>query len=102
MRKLKTLIKGAFIGLAVAALVQELRKPAEEREWHGRVANFVPYDFRFPTIERILSAYWNPDEPRIFTDRVLGVGWAINLGRLYAMARQCCQISGEREEDETE
>jgi hypothetical protein len=58
---------------------QELQKPREERTWHGRVAGLVPYDFRLPTAERVREAYWNPDEPRIFTDRVLGIGWAINL-----------------------
>ena len=39
----------------------------------------MPYDFRMPTLERIHQAYWNLNEPRLFTDRVLGVGWAINF-----------------------
>jgi len=39
----------------------------------GRFAN-VPYDFRFPTIERFKSRFWNPDDPRIFTPNVFGVG----------------------------
>lgn len=90
MTKLKNLIKYVAIGLAVAAIVQELRKPPEDRQWHGRVAGIVPYDFRFPTLDNILDAYWNPGEPRILTDRVLGVGWAINFGRLYRLAQECC------------
>jgi len=28
-----------------------------------------------------MEAYWNPADPRLFTDRVFGVGWAINLFR---------------------
>jgi hypothetical protein len=39
----------------------------------------VPYDFRPPTWERIRTAYWNPDSDRLFSDRVFGVGWAVNL-----------------------
>lgn len=79
MKRLRRFIVGLAMGLVAAAIYQEMRKPPEERAWHGRVAGFVPYDFRFPTRERIRQAYWNPDEPRIFTDRVLGLGWAINF-----------------------
>jgi hypothetical protein len=79
----------AFAGFALlaAAVTSELRKPAGESTWHGRLAGFVPYDLRPPTLERLRAAWWNPEEPRIFTDRVFGVGWAINLGRLARLAR---------------
>jgi hypothetical protein len=70
---------GLGMGLVAAVVYQELRKPPEERTWHGRIGGFMPYDFRPPTLERLREAYWNPDEPRIFTDRVLGLGWAINF-----------------------
>jgi hypothetical protein len=70
---------GLGMGLVAAAVYQELQKPPEERTWHGQVGGLVPYDFRPPTLERVREAYWNPDEPRILTDRVLGVGWAINF-----------------------
>jgi len=86
MRRLGTLIRMVGFGLIAAAIAQELKKPPEEREWHGEVAGFIPYDFRFPTVERIMDAYWNPDDPRIFTDKVIGVGWAVNLGRIYKLA----------------
>ncbi len=72
----------AIIG--VAAVVQELRKPKDERTWHGTVANFVPYDFRMPTVGRVRSTYWNPEGP-IVTSKVFGVGWALNLGALTKM-----------------
>lgn len=66
------------IGGAVA-VVQELRKPAGERTWHGKVADLVPYDFRRPTKDRIRETYWNPDGP-ILPGKVWGVGWALNFG----------------------
>jgi len=69
------------VGLVVAAIATELSKPEEERTWHGRVMGTVPYDFRPPTWERIRDAYWNPDSDSLFSDRVFGVGWAINLHR---------------------
>src|SRR5689334_19462654 len=44
-------------GLTVAAVVQELAKPADQRTWHGRIA-YVPYDFRIPTVDRLLASWW--------------------------------------------
>lgn len=73
----------AIIG--VIAIVQELRKPSDERTWHGKVADFVPYDFRMPTIGRVRSTYWNPEGP-ILSGKVFGVGWSPNLGALTRMA----------------
>jgi hypothetical protein len=32
-------------------------------------------------LERIRDAYWNPASDRLFSDRVFGVGWAVNLHR---------------------
>jgi hypothetical protein len=72
----------AIIG--VIAIVQELRKPADERTWHGDVAGFVPYDFRRPTMERVRTTYWNPEGP-VISGKVFGVGWAPNLGALARM-----------------
>lgn len=74
----------AIIG--VIAIIQELRKPSDERTWHGKVADFVPYDFRMPTMERLRSTYWNP-EGSVLPAKVFGVGWALNLGALTRMAR---------------
>lgn len=69
----------AIIG--VIAIIKELRKPSEERTWHGTVADFVPYDFRMPTVERVRDTYWNPDGP-VLSGKVFGVGWAPNFGVL--------------------
>ena len=69
----------AIIG--AIAVVQELRKPPDERTWHGKVADLVPYDFRVPTVERMQATYWNPDGP-FLPGKVFGVGWAFNFGAL--------------------
>jgi hypothetical protein len=81
VRRLRRFVKLAGFGLMVAAISQEMSKPESEREWHGKVLGVVPYDFRPPTWDRIRDAYWNPSDPRLFTDRVFGVGWAVNLYR---------------------
>jgi hypothetical protein len=73
------LLRMAVIGSIAGALYLELRKPPDERTWHGRLLGFVPYDFRIPTVERIRQAYWNPRSPKLFTDRPLGVGWSVNI-----------------------
>jgi len=80
--RLGNLLKIAAALLVATALYQELKKPPEEREWHGKVANFVPYEFRPPTLERLRERLWNPEDPRIFTEHVFGVGWAINFHTL--------------------
>lgn len=67
----------AIIG--VIAIVQELRKPAEQRTWSGKVSGLVPYDFRRPTVERVRGAYWNPEGP-VLSSKPWGVGWALNFG----------------------
>jgi hypothetical protein len=79
LRGLRRLLRVAVVGLFVAAVAAELSKPEDQRTWHGKVGGVVPYDFRPPTWERIRSAYWNPESDRLFSDRVFGVGWALNL-----------------------
>jgi len=75
-------MQATVVALALAAVFQELEKPEEERKWHGKIAGFIPYDFRMPSIERLKEAYWNPYERRVLTPEVLGIGWAINFYRL--------------------
>lgn len=79
MNDLLKLIRIAVWLALFGALYQELRKPPEARAWHGKVAGVVPYDFRVPTISALRDAYWAPDRDVIFTEMVLGVGWAVNL-----------------------
>ena len=75
---------GGAVVLA-AALVTELRKPAAERTWHGTAAGLVPYDFRPPTPRRVRARLWDP-EGRLFTPHLFGVGWTLNLGRVFRWA----------------
>ena len=70
-----------IVAIVVAiAIVQELRKPPEERSWHGKVG-FFPYDFRRPTFERFREALWNP-EGSFVQSKAFGVGWTVNLGAI--------------------
>jgi hypothetical protein len=88
LRRVRRVTKLAGLGLLVAAISQEMAKPEAERTWHGQVFGLVPYDLRPPTWERIREAYWNPDEPRLFTARVFGVGWGVNLYRARTLLEQ--------------
>ena len=88
IRRLQRFAKLAGLALTLAAISQEMAKPEPERTWHGKVMGFVPYDFRPPTWERIRRAYWNPEDPRLFNDKVLGVGWSINLYRASQLLEQ--------------
>ncbi|MFC2032765.1 DUF5808 domain-containing protein [Chloroflexota bacterium] len=75
-------IQAAAITLAVSAICQELEKPKIERNWYGKIAGFVPYDFRMSTIAKLKESWWNSYDSRVFTPRVFGIGWAINFPAL--------------------
>jgi hypothetical protein len=81
----KRVVVWLTIVIFLSTLVEELRKPPAERCWHGRVFGFIPYDYRPPTWERIVAAWWNPDDDGIFTPRTFGIGWAVNLHRVYTL-----------------
>jgi cytochrome b len=85
--RLASLVRLATWAVAAAALVEQLRRPQAERTWHGRVGGIVPYDFRVPTLARIRSAMWNPDDDRIVTEQPFGVGWTVNVARLLEVFR---------------
>jgi len=85
LRGIRRLVRLAAVALVVGAIATELAKPEEERNWHGRVLGAVPYDFRVPSWDKIRNAYWNPASDSLFSDRVFGVGWAINLYRAKAL-----------------
>jgi hypothetical protein len=80
------LIRTGLVASVAGALYLELRKPAEERTWNGKLLGAVPYDFRMPTIDSLKSAYWNPRSPKVFTPRPLGIGWAVNIPTLLRRA----------------
>jgi hypothetical protein len=81
-KNLSGLLVWLSLDLTIAAVVQELMRPRQFRTWHGKVAGVVPYDFRKPTLGRILNAVWAPDNPRLFTDTAMGVGWTINWAQV--------------------
>ncbi len=98
LRRVRRLARFAAFGLVVAAVATELTKPETERTWEGRVFGVVPYDFRPPTWQRIRDAYWNPGSDRLFSDRVFGVGWAVNLHRAKTLMEQVFgRLMGTRE-----
>lgn len=47
----------------------------------------IPYDWRRPTKARIKERWWNPDDPRLFTPKAVGWGYAINFARLFRRRR---------------
>jgi hypothetical protein len=75
IKLIRTLVWMAF----AAAIYQELKRPSEARTWNGKVAGVVPYDFRLPTLDRLREAYWNPESDQLFSEKVFGVGWAVNI-----------------------
>ena len=81
------IVQVTVVALTMAAVFQELEKPKEKRQWHGKVAGIFPYDFRMPNIERLKESYWNPYESRVFTPTIFGVGWAVNLYTLLEILR---------------
>ncbi|MCL1869901.1 MAG: hypothetical protein FWF90_05755 [Promicromonosporaceae bacterium] len=90
---LRNLVTLAALALTAAAVVKELRTPAEERTWNGRVASVVPYDFRMPTLDRVKERMWNPEAASVVSPRVFGVGWTVNVGKLFA------EIKGQMEQE---
>lgn len=79
--------------IGVIAVIQELRKPKDERTWNGKVGDLVPYDFRMPTVDRVKDTYWNPEGP-VLSSKVFGVGWAPNFG---SVARWLLSLRGDDE-----
>ncbi len=72
----------ATIGLVSLAVNQQLQRPHNERTWQGSMFG-LPYDFRFPTIERIQSTLWNKENPQLLVPKAFGMGWDINFYPLF-------------------
>jgi hypothetical protein len=76
---------GWFLVLLAGLVIWELRKPEDEREWHGTIAGVMPYELRPPSLDRIRRTIWDPERESLFGPTVFGVGWSVNLGRLARM-----------------
>ena len=74
-------VAGVVVGLAAAAIGQELAKAPEDRAWKGTVAG-VPYNFRLEEWPEIANEYWNPDSDRILVPHTIGMGWGVNFAAL--------------------
>lgn len=73
--------------LAGAAVAKELRQPQEERTWHGRILG-LPYDFRPPTLAKVRTSFWDPDNDALLTPHAFGIGYSVNLARLVTNGRR--------------
>ena len=82
LRDLAWLLRTLILGAVIGAVYSELRKPPHQRTWHGKLLGVVPYDLRMPKLDDLRRAYWNPRSQALFTERPLGVGWAINVPTL--------------------
>jgi len=70
------------IALVVASVLRELRLPPVQRMWHGALFGRIPYDWRPPTLQRVLNAFWQPTSTSVLRPSVFGVGWSVNLAAL--------------------
>jgi hypothetical protein len=86
-KSLAGLLAWLSIDIALAAILQELSRPRQFRTWHGRVAGLVPYDFRKPSLRRMVRALWAPDDPHLFTNTAFGVGWSVNAAQVLRVLR---------------
>jgi hypothetical protein len=90
MKLLGRLAQFVALIVLVQAIREQLGRPPEERTWFGRVGP-VPYDFRVPTLEGVLASYWNPDSQQLFSSRVVGIGWAINVAQVWRIYKELRQ-----------
>jgi hypothetical protein len=74
----RTVIGVGMASLTGAAIVAQLRRPKEERTWHGSIIG-IPYDFRPPTPEKLRNTFWNKDTSKILVPHAFGIGWSINF-----------------------
>jgi hypothetical protein len=84
MKRKNRWIAFAAAVLTVVALLDQLGRRPEDRDWQGRALG-VPYDFRPPTLDRMRARLWNPEDEHIFVPHVFGIGWTVNL---YQLKRQ--------------
>ena len=87
VKSIRRMAKLAAVAATIAAIREQLQRDDENRDWNGKVAGFVPYDFRVPTVAKVKERLWDPTGPMI-SPQVFGVGWTVNVGRLLEAAKQ--------------
>ena len=79
-------VAGVVVGLAAAAIGQELAKAPEDRAWKGTVAG-VPYNFRLEEWPEIANEYWNPASNKVIAPHAIGLGWGVNFAAVVNRVR---------------
>jgi hypothetical protein len=87
MGKLRGFIFGVMVGLTAAAIGEELKRPAEQREWRGTVAG-VPYNFRLHEWSDVAKEYWDQSSDQILTPHAIGLGWGVNFAAVAKRLRE--------------
>ena len=72
------------LALTAAAAGNELRKPRRRRDWRGELLG-IPYDFRRPSAGKLKRNYWSPNDRQVIKPRAFGLGWDVNVGRLWRL-----------------
>lgn len=67
----------AFLVATLALIAFAATRRQKVGIWGG-----IPYDWRRPTPAVIRERFWNPADARIFTPKVFGWGWSINIPAL--------------------
>jgi Family of unknown function (DUF5808) len=80
--RVRRVVRRLWVAVLAAAVIDAVRNDRN----HGELFGVIPYDFRFPDIERAKRQTWDPQSTRILTPRTFGVGWSVNLGRLARLA----------------
>lgn len=92
---MSSFVGGVVVGLAAAAVGQELAKSPAERTWQGKVAG-VPYNFRLAEWSDIAQEYWNPQSDSIVQPHVIGLGWGINFAAIANRVQTLIEAQNER------
>lgn len=87
MNALRKLTLAAILSITALAILEQLVRDPRYRDWHGTILG-IPYDFRLPTIERARAAVWSEESDHLLSPHVFGVGWTVNVGRVYALLKQ--------------
>ncbi len=82
------LIQMMILVVIAGVFYAEARKGPEAEKLRGTSLGFVPYDFRPQSLGGAPRAYWDPDDPRVFTGRAAPIGWSLNLAAIVDRMRR--------------